>query len=140
MKNLILVAFLSILVLAGICSPSRAQQSFPLVCRGGDSMRFSAHPGNQQGTFNILGLFFQKGAGPTGPSGSRLAPGECSWLDRGMRSNEPDILQEQVGAGVNSAPWFSNLKTARGCWIFNVFNTNQGVMQITSEHPCNQID
>jgi hypothetical protein len=85
-------------------------------------MRFHAHAGNVQHSFNILGLFFTKG---TRPAGSALAPGQCSWFDRGMSNNEPDILQEEVPPNVNAAPWFQELRDPSKFWTFNVFNTNQ---------------
>jgi hypothetical protein len=103
-------------------------------------MRFSTHSGNTQHTYNILGLFFQKGTRATGPNGAQLAPGQCSWLDRGMRSNEPDILQEEVGPNITSAPWFNNLRQPGGCWRFDVFNTNQGVLKVTSQGQCKTFD
>ena len=135
---LVVVPFLLVVV---CLRESVAQQSFPLVCRGGGRMTMRSHAGNVQHTFNILGLFFEKGTRGTTPGNFlRLAPGQCSWVDRGMRNGEPDILQQEVGPGVNSQPWFNVLKTSNGCWIFEVFNTNQGVMKVTSNRPCRSID
>jgi hypothetical protein len=139
-RNKAALPVIMVLSLWGLAGDSRAQQTFPLVCRGGSSMRFASHSGNAQHTYNILGLFFKKGTRATGPDGAQLAPGQCSWLDRAMRTNEPDILQEQVGPNVTSAPWFDNLKKSTGCWRFDVFNTNQGVLKVTSQRPCKSID
>ena len=113
------------------------RQSYPLLVRGGGGLRFRWHPGNVQGTFNILGLFFKKG---TRPAGLGLAPGEGSWLDRGMAYNEPDILQQNVPANVTSAPWFRDLRDPNKYWTFYVFNTGQGVLKVTRAYPGRRID
>ncbi|ANN31994.1 hypothetical protein A9498_10065 [Bacillus thuringiensis serovar coreanensis] len=107
-------------------------QSFPLVCRGGGAMSFKCHVGNDEGTYNILGLFFKKGARS---AGSGLNPGEGSWLDRGMWDNEPDILQQEVPANVTEAPWFIDLRDPNKYWTFYVYNTNQGVLKVTNAQP-----
>ena len=112
-------------------------QSYPLLVRGGGSLSFQSHAGDTQGSFNILGLFFNKG---NRPAGLGLAPGEGSWLDRGMSENEPDILQQDVPANVTSAPWFEELKDPNKYWTFNVFNANQGVLKVTGAHPGRLID
>ncbi|PER84888.1 hypothetical protein CN498_23390 [Bacillus thuringiensis] len=108
------------------------QETFPLLCRGGNSLRFHSHQGDTQGTFNILGLFFKKG---TRPISQGLASGECCWFDRAMSDNEPDILQQDVPANITSAPWFIDLKSPEKYWTFHVFNTNQGVFKIISADP-----
>ena len=112
-------------------------QSYPLLVRGGGTISFRSHSGNVQGTFNILGLFFNKG---TRPAGLGLAPGEGSWLDRGMSYNEPDILQQNVPVNVTSAPWFIDLRYPNKYWTFYVYNTGQGVLQITRAYPGRRID
>lgn len=133
----VLLICLSAFAVAASVQHGSAQESYPLLCRGGGGMGFEAAPGNEQHTFNILGLFFAKG---TRPAGLGLDPGQCSWLDRGMGDDEPDILQQEVPANVSSAPWFSDLKDPNLYWTFNVFNTNQGVMKVTGAHPGRSID
>jgi len=140
MKRAAALLWISIGLVAVAVPAGHAQQSFPLVCRGGPEMRTRAHTGNTQHTFNILGLFFTKANRPAGSRGRNLAPGQCSWVDRGMRTNEPDILQQEVGPAVNSAPWFADMKNPGKFWIFDVFNTNQGVMKITRARPQGAID
>ena len=109
----------------------------PAACRGGGSMRSRSHSGNAQHTYNILGLFFDKG---NRAAGLGLAPGQCSWLDRGMRNGEPDILQQEVRPNVTSALWFQDMKNPSKYWTFNVFNTNQGVMKVTGAFPGRRLD
>jgi hypothetical protein len=132
MFRAIVFVWLSAFVVAATVQHAVAQQSYPLLCRGGGSMGYQAAPGNEQHTFNILGLFFAKG---NRPAGLGLAPGQCSWLDRGMSDDEPDILQQEVPANVDSAPWFKDLQDPNLYWTFNVFNTNQGVMKVTEAYP-----
>jgi hypothetical protein len=140
MKRVASILWLSIGLVAVSVLDGHAQQSFPLICRGGGQMKTRAHAGNAQHTFNILGLFFTKANRPAGPRGRNLTPGQCSWVDRGLRANEPDILQREVGPAVNSAPWFADMKNPAKFWIFDVFNTNQGVMKITRARPQGAID
>lgn len=104
---------------------------FTLLCRGSHTMHFGIHPGDAQGSYNILGLFFNKG---THPAGLGLNPGEASWLDRGMSDNEPDILQEHVPAGVTFRPWMVDLRDPSKYWYFDVYNTNQGVLRVVNSH------
>lgn len=60
-----------------------AQESYPMVCRGGGSMRVDAWR-------NGIQIYF-RGA-DTGASQRQPGPGECAWLDRGLRSGEPRML------------------------------------------------
>jgi len=128
---------LTLLFAATFPTDGYAQQTYPLLCRGGGTMKSQSHPGDTQHTYNILGLFFTKGARP---AGAGLSPGECSWYDRGMNSKEPDILQQKVGKNVTSAPWSEALKNPSTYWIFDVFNSGQGVLEITGNRPKNGID
>jgi len=131
---------LSMTALCFIATLAAEPQSFPLVCRGGPGMRTMAHAGNTEHTFNILGLFFTPGSRRAGPKGKDLQPGQCSWVDRGFREGEPSILQERVGPNVTRAAWFADMKNPDKVWIFSVFNTNQGVMQITHAIAADAID
>ena len=62
-------------------------QTFPLVCRGGDStdgvnFRFTA-------VTKTLWITFQAG---TQPAEQGLMPGQCSWRDRGFRPGEIPLI------------------------------------------------
>ena len=83
MKKRSLVIFVAAFIFAMFFRESRAQDAFPLYCRGGETMKFMAHKGDVQGTYNILGMSFQKAPGPSGKEGKKLAPGQCSWGDMG---------------------------------------------------------
>src|SRR5213080_5523635 len=64
------------------------QQNYPLVCRGGGGLVTGIAPGERN-----IGFTFVRG---TKPAGEGLAPGECSWKDRGMYPNEPDRVSQHV--------------------------------------------
>ncbi len=72
-------------VVAAVQAPvSAAGPSYPMVCRGG---------GNMQADFTSDGhiqLYFSAGRHGAGVAPPR--PGECTWLDRGLRSGEPRTL------------------------------------------------
>ena len=63
-----------------VAGTTQPQQSYPLVCRGSTSATIWFKPERR------LVLKFIKG---TGPADSALAPGECSWTDRGMSGSHP---------------------------------------------------
>jgi len=72
------------LILAVQAPVSAAGPSYPMVCRGG---------GNMQADFMSNGhiqLYFSAGRHGAGTAPPR--PGECTWLDRGLRPGEPRSL------------------------------------------------
>src|SRR5437773_4888971 len=96
MKRIFLSALIGVFVVAVIFifSGSEAaptQQSYPLVCRGGGSLVIGIAPGEQN-----IGFTFVRGTKPAGVTGEGLAPGECSWSDRGMYSSEPDKISQHL--------------------------------------------
>jgi len=109
------------------------QQSYPLICRGGGSLVTGAAPGDEN-----IGFTFARG---TKPAGEGLAPGECSWTDRGMYSSEPDRVSQHVEGGSESlgggalAPgnrWYEELHSANAYWTFMVSNNGRGQLIATS--------
>lgn len=77
---------------------------WPLVCRGDESLDVLLHIWGH--SWQAPGLFvtFEKGAGPSGLKGEHLAPGTCSWPDRGMYADEPNRLTANL---TEMAPAFS---------------------------------
>jgi hypothetical protein len=61
-------------------------QSFPLTCKGSSSTTVRVVPDVHEVFIN-----FQKGSQPAG-GGANLAPGSCSWADRGMGPSESPVL------------------------------------------------
>ena len=100
-----------------------AEQSFPMVCRGGGGMRVEIL-GN--GTMRVFFAPAAQGAN-TAPPGS----GHCTFLDRGLRSGEPNVLLTNFGA----AGVLVNTIVSGGAFDVSVFNNNQGAMQVTHVGP-----
>jgi hypothetical protein len=108
------------------------QQTYPLVCRGGGSLVAGVAPGDRN-----IGFTFARG---TKPAGEGLAPGECSWADRGMYSSEPDRVSQHLegsspDAGGKLAPensWFEELHSSDSYWTFMVANNGRGQLIATS--------
>jgi hypothetical protein len=68
---------------------ARTLQSYPLICRGAPSLEIVAAASDSWD----VGFTFTRG---TKPAGEGLAPGECSWVDRAMRADEPNRLYQNV--------------------------------------------
>jgi hypothetical protein len=123
-------------VSAGI-EPARLLEDYPLVCRGGGSLVIGIAPGEGN-----IGFSFTRG---TTPAGDGLAPGECSWVDRGMYPNEPDRVSQHVAEGSESlkvggslAPenkWYEELHSSDNYWTFMVSNNGRGQLIATSARP-----
>src|SRR5213075_505151 len=106
MKKICLAALLAIGVLTAIfqvwsvSSAARPMEDYPLVCRGGGGLVTGIAPGERN-----IGFSFIRG---TKPAGDGLAPGECSWQDRGMRADEPDRLVQHGEMGFENR-WYVEL-------------------------------
>ncbi|HVS81029.1 MAG TPA: hypothetical protein VHE60_04785 [Pyrinomonadaceae bacterium] len=91
-------------------------ETYPLVCRGAPSLK--QDPATR-GSWDV-GFTFTRG---TKPAGKGLAPGECSWLDRGMREDEPDRLYqnfEGLEFPPGKKPWFLEFHSPDKYWTFQV--------------------
>ena len=116
---------------------ARTPEDYPLVCRGGGSLVIGIAPGEGN-----IGFSFTRG---TKPAGDGLAPGECSWKDRGMYPNEPDRVSQHVEGGSDSlkvggtlAPenrWYEDLHSTDSYWTFMVSNNRLGQLIATSARP-----
>ena len=139
MKRIILSALIVVGMTAAIfqilSGSEAAQQSYPLVCRGSANLAIGTAPG--EGNF---GFVFTRG---TKPASQGLAPGECSWVDRGMHPQEPDRLSQHVEPNSpslkgNLAPenrWYEELHSPDKYWTFQVYNNGQGQMIVTGARP-----
>src|SRR5260370_14405171 len=143
MKRIFLSALIGIGMAAAIFQiltgslAARAPEDYPLVCRGAVSLVIGIAPGERN-----IGFTFTRG---TKPAGEGLAPGECSWEDRGMYPNEPDRVSQHVEEGSESlkvggtlAPenrWFEELHSANKYWTFMVSNNGRGQLIVTSAPP-----
>jgi hypothetical protein len=146
MKRIFLLALIGTGVAVAIfCSSpvSKAAptpEDYPLVCRGGGGLVVGIAPGERN-----IGFIFVHG---TKPAGEGLAPGECSWVDRGMYPSEPDSVSQHVEEGSESlkvggtlAPenrWYEELHSADNYWTFMVSNNGRGQLIATSARPNNK--
>jgi len=143
MKRIFLSALLGVGILTATfqifsrSSEARMPEDYPLVCRGGGSLVIGIAPGERN-----IGFVFTRG---TKPAGQGLAPGECSWVDRGMYPSEPDRVSQHVEEGSESlkvggklAPenrWFEELHSADKYWTFMVSNNGRGQLIASSARP-----
>jgi len=104
-------------------SAAQVAPTYPLVCRGDKAALIEASD-KPQG----VSLKFKKG---TATVGYGLAPGECSWLDRGMNAAEPDILVEP-GLALNK--WTVDLKDPDKYWTFDVYSDRKGQLIVTASY------
>jgi len=65
------------------------------------------------------------------PAGEGLEPGQGSWLDRGMRPNEPVRIEGDLSEKLAAQVGLSLAHNRDAYWIFWIFNTNRGYFQIT---------
>ncbi|MDQ2938274.1 MAG: hypothetical protein M3R67_12330 [Acidobacteriota bacterium] len=116
---------------------ARTIEDYPLMCRGGGTLVTGIAPGERN-----IGFSFTRGSKPAGEG---LAPGECSWMDRGMYTNEPDRLSQHVEdtsdslkVGGTLAPenrWYEELHSSDSYWTFMVSNNGRGQLIATSARP-----
>jgi hypothetical protein len=143
MKKICLSALLAIGVLTAIfqvwsvSSAARPMEDYLLVCRGGGSLVIGIAPGEGN-----IGFSFTRG---TKPADDGLAPGECSWVDRGMYPNEPDRVSQHLEEGSESLKlggtlaaenrWYEELHSFDSYWTFMVSNNGRGQLIATSARP-----
>src|SRR5205807_7646426 len=73
----------------------------------------------------------------TKPSGEGLAPGVCSWTDRGIYETEPNRVSQHIEE-VKGAPkpgWYEELRYSDKYWTFMVSNNGAGQLIATSARP-----
>src|SRR5437667_3425171 len=148
MKRILLSALIGVGMVALLfprfsgSSAARTPEDYPLVCRGGGSLVIGIGPGERN-----IGFTFVRG---TKPAGEGLAPGECSWMDRGMYPNEPGRVSQHIEEGSESlkvggslAPenrWYEELHSSDKYWTFMVSNNRMGQLIATSARPNSLMD
>ncbi|ANV88170.1 hypothetical protein [Picosynechococcus sp. PCC 7117] len=109
----------SLLTIPLAIAPAQAQQNYPLTCRGGGNLSITNTSGNN------VKIVFRPATG-SAPQG--LQPGECSWQDRALRPEEPNVICD---TGVRAAQYLPKLMQSSESTTFRVFNDNtQGCMQV----------
>ena len=111
---------------------ARTPESYPLVCRG--SLKTDPGPVFWPGCpptdickDKYAGFTFIRGSKPARDG---LAPGECSWVDRGMRADEPNRLVQKLGVGGENYDWLTELHSPDSYWTFNVYSL-YGILLVT---------
>ena len=72
-----------------------AQPTYPIVCRGGGDLLFNYMPFSTFSPNPQIRITFQRGTQKVGSNWeniSALMPGQCSWLDRPVSDNEPNMI------------------------------------------------
>jgi hypothetical protein len=114
----------SALVTATTTLPAMGQTNYPLRLRGSSGITTAYTDGN-------LVIEFQPG---TSPAGNGLQPGQGSWLDRGLRPTEPNVLKQTVS--LDQAKAIADyLRTEAHFATFYCYNTNQGYFQAGNSAP-----
>lgn len=121
-------------------APARAPQSFPLVCRGSDKSA-EGYGIDILGDEQAFTLKFRKAANR---ADSGLPNGHCSWVDRAVSADEPNIVFHSVKGRntdkypvVYNDPDFGWLKVLVNepqdqYWTFWVYNDGKGRLVVTS--------
>jgi len=90
-RHLHLLRSMATLVLAfvGISTDTArgAERGFPMVCRGGGAMAYDVWHFDEAAWVLIKFIASEQAANTLPPR-----PGECTWLDRGVRADEPPYL------------------------------------------------
>ena len=121
----------ALLILLMAAPAAAVPPTYELRCRGsipGRPMRVELVNGQRAGYDRLIVSFrFSDRPAPQG-----LAPGQCSWIDRGMRPGEPIRLEEDILQGQSSAANY--LTSPAHYWTFYGYNTNRGFLQVTRSH------
>src|SRR6266542_5232063 len=110
------------------CADTAAQESYPLMCRGVKGAEIGFETGSR------MSFKFKKGTAKADagadPASSGLAPGECSWPDRGMRDGEPDIFFHKIKDGMSLSDaeysWTKELDNPDNYWVFDIAKNSEG--------------
>ena len=140
---------LSVLIAVGMASlisqllsdtrAARFVDDYPLVCRGTETFKLDPEVPcegctkvNTEEPLRYDAFTFMRGSGP---SGKGLNPGECSWLDRAMRPEEPNQLVQEIEGIVADEryAWMKELRSRDSYWIFNVHTSRGRLLASGSE-------
>jgi hypothetical protein len=141
LRTLLRLTLLSMATLLSTAAGALAAEpeSYPLVCRGAADLAPAVEM--MAGTPSAATLAFKKGSRP---ATSGLAPGECSWVDRGLREDEPARLRQGVwspgtysviGSQARETPWFDAIRQPITYWTFLVYNDKHSEsLVVTDSH------
>ncbi|HEX9422269.1 MAG TPA: hypothetical protein VF899_03450 [Pyrinomonadaceae bacterium] len=144
MKNNSQRLIFAVLIIAAahfFCADIAAQESYPLMCRGVKGAEIGFETGSR------MSFKFKKGTAKADsgadPASSGLAPGECSWSDRGMRDSEPDIFFHKVEDGMSLSDaeykWTSELDNPDNYWVFDIAKNGDGQFTVLAARRARRI-
>jgi hypothetical protein len=102
-----------------------AQSSYPFTFRGGGNMRTWLQETENPPVVKV-NVQFEPG---TRPAGEKLHPGQGSWHDRGMRSDEPNRLVISFTNSDAANKMMRGLKDPDITATFNCYNTGEGYLK-----------
>jgi hypothetical protein len=120
-KYLARILMWSALFTATATLPAMGQTNYPLRLRGSSSITTDYNGGN-------LFIRFQPG---DSPAGNGLQPGQGSWLDRGLRENEPHVIKQTLSEEEAKAI-ADYLQSETHFATFYCYNTNQGYFEVAN--------
>jgi hypothetical protein len=91
------------------------------------AMRCHGNAGMASALGTTLMVHFEKASHPASQG---LLPGECSWLDRAVRANEPSLIEVPLASAAQAQNGVSQID-AGGMWTFWVYNAN-GFLRATA--------
>ena len=128
------------------------QQTYELRCRGG-GLKFNTTTGSTSSSGDQLmnmTVDFSAGTQAAGGRAENLKPGQCSWVDRGLRNGEPTQIRLEIvyfaqqqqarhGSPVDRSPTAAEnypdaqnvpqyLSSGDHYWSFWVYNTGNGYL------------
>ena len=111
--------------------PGKAPQGFPLTFRPQSVDLASNLPpdlAQQYPKHSMIVIKFHPATHPAGKDGSKLKPGEGSWLDRGMRASEPGVIRYLV-PDADQSMLMHTLKTSEGPFTLQVHKVNAETLE-----------
>jgi hypothetical protein len=129
MRKIGCVSFVVFLVLGAVATTVAQPPSYEFRLRGGGfgSGQILTIRGSNPALMRLV-VKFRPG---NMPAGQGLKPGEGSWLDRGMRPNEPFRIEGDVPEMLAAQVAISLGQDPKAYWRFWIYNTNKGYFQIT---------
>lgn len=101
---------------------AQAANSYPLICQGGGAMSARVNADAS------VRLRFTPGT-----SAGAVRPGECTWIDRGFRPGEPDVLM--LSRNRRGAEYMINGMLSGERFYVHGYNNGSGAMVITRIGP-----
>lgn len=117
----ILIAAVAALIAAGVPT-AQAGQSYPMICKGGGAMQARI----------LADASIQLRFAPGNTAGEAEA-GQCTWIDRGFRAGEPNILS--LPRDRRGMDYLLNGMLSGDRFYLHGYNNGSGAMVVTRIGP-----